>query len=120
MRTDFDPFPILDSIAHSIVRSKHEERRRGAEREVENRVSQQAQSQLDGLRIGAADVVPLVPLRPDDRDRARAAAMRVAQRVGDELALPVFLYGDLAPGRGPAFFRRGGPTELQRWAERVT
>jgi glutamate formiminotransferase len=65
-------------------------------------------------RIGAADVVPLVPLRPDDRDRARAAAVRVAQRVGDELALPVFLYGDLAPGRGPAFFRRGGPTELQR------
>jgi hypothetical protein len=47
MRTDFDPFPILDSIAHSIVRSKHEERRRGAEREVENRVSHQAQAQLD-------------------------------------------------------------------------
>jgi hypothetical protein len=47
MRTDFDPFPILDSIAHSIVRSKHEERRRGAEREVESRVSQEAQSQLD-------------------------------------------------------------------------
>ena len=26
----------------------------------------------------------------------------------------MFLYGDLAPGRGPAFFRRGGPAELQR------
>jgi len=34
--------------------------------------------------------------------------------VGEDLALPVFLYADLAPGRGPAFFRRGGPTELQR------
>jgi glutamate formiminotransferase len=34
--------------------------------------------------------------------------------VGDELALPVFLYADLAAGRGPAFFRRGGPDELQR------
>ena len=26
----------------------------------------------------------------------------------------MFLYGELAPGRGPAFFRRGGPEELQR------
>ena len=65
-------------------------------------------------RIGAADVVPLVPLRPDDRDRAGAAALRVAERVGQELALPVFLYGDLAPERGPAFFRRGGVEGLQR------
>jgi glutamate formiminotransferase len=65
-------------------------------------------------RIGAADVVPLVPLRPEDRDRARTVAVRVAERVGAELGLPVFLYGDLAPGRGPAFFRRGGPDELQR------
>ncbi len=65
-------------------------------------------------RIGAADVVPLVPIRPEDRERARAAAGRLAARVGAELGLPVFLYGDLAPGRGPAFFRRGGPAELQR------
>jgi glutamate formiminotransferase len=65
-------------------------------------------------RIGAADVVPLVAIRPDDRERAQAAAERLAARVGDELGLPVFLYGDLAPGRGPAFFRRGGPEELQR------
>jgi glutamate formiminotransferase len=65
-------------------------------------------------RIGAADVVPIVPIRPDDRERAQAAALRLAARVGDELGLPVFLYGDLAPGRGPAFFRGGGPQELQR------
>jgi glutamate formiminotransferase / 5-formyltetrahydrofolate cyclo-ligase len=65
-------------------------------------------------RIGAADVVPIVPVRPADRERAEAAARRLAARVGDELGLPVFLYGDLAPGRGPAFFRRGGPEELQR------
>jgi glutamate formiminotransferase len=65
-------------------------------------------------RIGVADVVPLVPIRPDDRLRAQAAAREVASRVGEELGLPVFLYGDLAPGRGPAFFRRGGPEELQR------
>jgi glutamate formiminotransferase len=65
-------------------------------------------------RIGAADVVPLVPVRPQDRGRARAAASTLAGRIGDELGLPVFLYGDLAPARGPAFFRRGGPEELQR------
>jgi hypothetical protein len=47
VRTDFDPFPILNSLVHSVVRSKHEERRWSAEREVENRVSQQAQVQLD-------------------------------------------------------------------------
>ena len=65
-------------------------------------------------RIGAADVVPLVPIEPSDMARAREAALALARRVGDELDLPVFLYGELAPDRGPAFFRRGGPRELQR------
>jgi len=65
-------------------------------------------------RIGAADVVPVVPVRPEDAARARAAALELARRAGNELGLPVFLYADLAPGRGPAFFRRGGPEELQR------
>jgi glutamate formiminotransferase len=65
-------------------------------------------------RIGAADVVPIVPLRPEDMERARAAALELARRIGEELGLPVFLYGELAPERGPAFFRRGGPEELQR------
>ena len=64
-------------------------------------------------RIGAADVVPLVPIRPEDMPRARAAATELAGRVG-ELGLPVFLYGELAAGRGPAFFRNGGSQELQR------
>jgi glutamate formiminotransferase len=65
-------------------------------------------------RVGAADVAPIVPIREVDAERARAAALELARRVGEELALPVFLYADLAPGRGPAFFRRGGPEELQR------
>lgn len=65
-------------------------------------------------RIGAADVVPIVPLRPDDEDRACAAALALADRVGD-LGLPVFFYGRLTDdGREPAFLRRGGPEELQR------
>jgi glutamate formiminotransferase len=65
-------------------------------------------------RIGAADVVPIVPIRPEDAERARTTALELARRVGDELGLPVFLYGELAPGRGPAFFRRGGIDELAR------
>jgi glutamate formiminotransferase len=65
-------------------------------------------------RIGAADVVPVVPVEPGDLERARAAARRVAERIGGELGLPVFLYGELAAGRGPAFFRRGGTEELAR------
>jgi glutamate formiminotransferase len=68
-------------------------------------------------RIGAADVVPLVPLAPDDMERARSAGRALAVRVGEELALPVFLYGELAPGRGPAFFRQGGVEELMRRLE---
>ena len=64
--------------------------------------------------IGAADVVPIVPIREADAGRARTAALELGRWVGKDLALPVFLYADLAPGRGPAFFRRGGPTELQR------
>jgi glutamate formiminotransferase len=65
-------------------------------------------------RIGAADVVPIIPLEPGDMRRAREAALALAERVGRELELPVFLYGELASGRGPAFFRRGGTAELQR------
>ena len=65
-------------------------------------------------RIGAADVVPIVALDPEDRERARDCALRLADRIGTELGLPVFLYGDSAPDRSPAFYRRGGPAELQR------
>ncbi len=65
-------------------------------------------------RIGAADVVPIVPVRPEDMGRARETALEVARQVGGELALPVFLYGELAPGRGPAFYRQSGPEQLQR------
>lgn len=65
-------------------------------------------------RIGAADVVPLVPIRRDGMEEAKETALGLARRVGDELGLAVFLYGELAPGRGPAFFRRGGTAELAR------
>jgi len=62
-------------------------------------------------RIGAADVVPVVPLGPGEMERAEAVAHRLGARIG-ELGLPVFVYDP--PDRGPAFYRRGGPEELQR------
>jgi glutamate formiminotransferase len=64
-------------------------------------------------RVGAADVVPLVPIRPDGMQRACGAARALGARVGEELGIPVFLYGEVGEGRRPAFFRRGGPDALQ-------
>ena len=68
-------------------------------------------------RVGAADVVPIVPLVREELERAAACAEALAGRVGSELGLPVFGYGELAPGRGPAFFRTGGLDELRRRVE---
>jgi glutamate formiminotransferase len=62
-------------------------------------------------RIGAADVVPFVPIARGDMERARAAALALGERIG-ALGLPVFVYAP--PERGPAFYRRGGSEELQR------
>jgi glutamate formiminotransferase len=62
-------------------------------------------------RIGAADIVPVVPVAPGDLERARRAAAVVGERIG-ALGLPVFMYAP--PDRGPAFYRRGGVEALQR------
>jgi glutamate formiminotransferase len=65
-------------------------------------------------RVGAADVVPVVAVWPEQLEAAKSAALMLAGRVGDELGLPVFLYGEVAPGVRPALLRRGGVGELQR------
>jgi glutamate formiminotransferase len=65
-------------------------------------------------RIGAVDVAPIVYLEPADRGAAVAEALVLADRLADELDLPVFLYGVLADHRTRAYLRRGGPQELQR------
>ena len=62
-------------------------------------------------RIGAADVVPIVPIEPADLGRAQRAARSLGARIG-ATGLPVFLYEP--PARGPAFYRRGGVEELAR------
>jgi glutamate formiminotransferase / 5-formyltetrahydrofolate cyclo-ligase len=65
-------------------------------------------------RVGALDVAPIVYLESADRGAAGAEALVLADRLGEELSLPVFLYGELAAGRTRAELRRGGPEELER------
>jgi glutamate formiminotransferase/formiminotetrahydrofolate cyclodeaminase len=43
-------------------------------------------------RMGAVDVIPFVPIRGVTMDEAVQLARRVGGRIGDELAIPVFLY----------------------------
>ena len=64
----------------------------------------------DGLHphVGAIDVAPVVHLDEASRGAAVAAALTAAALIGDELALPVFLYGALAAGRERADVRAGG------------
>ena len=73
----------------------------------------------DGVhpRIGAVDVVPLVPLVPSELVLAEETALALAGRIGAELELPVFLYGTVGDGKRPAFFRTGGLAELERRLE---
>jgi glutamate formiminotransferase / 5-formyltetrahydrofolate cyclo-ligase len=63
-------------------------------------------------RVGALDVAPIVYLHAADRGPACAEALVLADLLGNELHLPVFLYGMLAGGRSRAELRRGGPTKL--------
>ena len=63
-------------------------------------------------RVGAIDVAPVVYLDPADRGAACAEALVLGDRLGNELELPVFLYGELAGGRSRAELRRGGPARL--------
>lgn len=70
-------------------------------------------------RIGAADVVPLVPLRDISMAECVVLAQQLGQRVGSELGLPVYLYEAAATRperRSLAVVRRGGYEAL---AERL-
>ena len=68
-------------------------------------------------RIGAVDVAPIVYLDPGQRGAACAEALVLGDLLGNELELPVFLYGELAAGRTRAELRRGGPEALAQRIE---
>jgi len=70
-------------------------------------------------RIGATDVCPLIPLQGLTVDKAAGYARQLAKRVGEELAIPVYLYGLAAtsPSRVHlSAIRRGG---YERLADRM-
>lgn len=80
-----------------------------------------ARSGADGRgqhpHIGALDVAPVVHLDDSSRGAACAAALVLADRIGSELRVPVFLYGELTDagesgGRTRAELRRGGVRAL--------
>ncbi len=61
-------------------------------------------------RMGATDVVPFVPISGVTMDDCVALARRLGERVGSELDIPVFLYGEAATRpdrRNLADVRRG-------------
>ncbi|MBO0767221.1 MAG: hypothetical protein J2O48_00925 [Solirubrobacterales bacterium] len=67
--------------------------------------------------VGALDVAPIVYTEAEDKGTAIATALITADRLGDELNLPVFLYGELADGRTRAELRKGGPSGLTKRIE---
>jgi glutamate formiminotransferase / 5-formyltetrahydrofolate cyclo-ligase len=70
--------------------------------------------------IGALDVMPVVWQDEERRGAACAEALTAAALVGEDVGMPVFLYGDLAtrPEHAErAWLRRGGPEELARRME---
>jgi glutamate formiminotransferase len=76
----------------------------------------------DGVHphVGALDVMPVVWLDEARRGAACAEALTAAALVGEEVGVPVFLYGELATRAEHAeraWLRRGGPAELARRIE---
>lgn len=72
-------------------------------------------------RLGAADVCPFVPLAASDQATCVRVAHELGARVGGELDLPVYFYGDAAlrpERRSLPAVRRGGFEELRTAIER--
>ncbi len=85
----------------------------GGAREAQRRININAHHGAHP-RVGAIDVAPIVYLDEPQRGAACAEALVLADILGSELELPVFLYGSLAQGRTRADVRRGGPDGLAR------
>jgi glutamate formiminotransferase/formiminotetrahydrofolate cyclodeaminase len=76
-------------------------------------------------RMGATDVCPLIPIAGISMEETAAWAQKLARRVGEELAIPVYLYEEAQPdkqrsnlsviraGEYEGFFKK---IELPQWA----
>jgi glutamate formiminotransferase / 5-formyltetrahydrofolate cyclo-ligase len=99
-----------EAVADALVR---------AAREAVGRIDVMSSAAAEGRRgehphVGALDVAPIVYLNESARGAAIAQALVLADRLGEELAVPVFLYGELGGGRTRAQLRAGGVAGLAR------
>jgi glutamate formiminotransferase len=81
--------------------------------DVMSRAGRGAQEAGQHPHVGAIDVAPIVYVDLRDRGAACATALVLGDRIGQELRVPVFLYGELsgsdrASARTRAQLRRGG------------
>lgn len=91
----------------------------GGAREAVARIDLRGHSGLHP-RVGAMDVMPVVYLDDDQRGAACAAVLTAANLIGEELGVPVVLYGELATRpehRLRADLRAGGWEGLARRIE---
>ncbi len=68
-------------------------------------------------RIGAIDVIPVVPIQDTSMPLCVTLARRIGEKLGNGLGLPVFLYGEAARSEYRAslpWIRRGGAAGLER------
>ncbi len=105
--------PPLD-LADALLRGAREA---VARIDVMTRAGRGASEAGQHPHVGAVDVVPIVYRDPSDRGAACAQALVVGDRIGEELGVPVFLYGELSGSnadsqRTRAQLRRGGPEGL--------
>ena len=72
-------------------------------------------------RMGAADVVPFIPMSGVKKSEAIELARRLAKRIADELTIPTYLYEDAAtrPDRARAY-ASGPPTMAAPRSPRVS
>lgn len=91
----------------------------GGAREAVQRIDVSAHAGIHP-HAGAIDVVPVVYLGDELRGAACAEALTAAGLIGEDVGVPVFLYGELATRPEQAersWIRRGGPGELARRME---
>jgi glutamate formiminotransferase len=102
-----DPDHHRTVVSLADVRQRLEDALLGAIAAAAERIDLRAHSGAHP-RVGAADVVPIVPLGATTLDQCRDVARRIGERVWRELKVPVYFYGygaertlaDIRHGRG--------------------
>ena len=70
-------------------------------------------------RMGATDVCPFVPVSGVTMEECAAIARRVGERVGRELAIPVYLYDHAASRPERASWPTSAPASTRGWPQKL-